>query len=398
MNPLIDKWRLDNVKIVLDSGLVEGSVVVENGVIAAVVQKKAGLVHDTGGNGGITIIDGAGGILLPGFIDVHVHGGYGADFMDASKPAFDTITRFHASKGTTTMLATTVTASREAIEAVLEAAAEYMRSDMPYAALAGVHLEGPFISELWPGAQNPAYISPPRMDWVDKWVSLHPGIIKQLTLAPEKEGALELIKQLARQGIVAACGHTDAVYADIMKAADAGLSQAVHTYNAMRGLHHREPGTVGAVLTDARIYAEIIADGHHVHPAAVRLLAASKPADKLILITDAIAAAGLGDGEYDLGGLTVDVRASIARLREGGSLAGSTLTMIDAFRFMLEHTNLTVSQVSRIASANPARQLGLQQRTGSIAIGKQADLVLASESFTSVLRTWVGGRQVYAAD
>lgn len=398
MNPSIDKWRLDNVQIVLESGLEEGSVVVENGVIAAIVQKKSGTALDAGRTDEITIIDGAGGILLPGFIDVHVHGGYGADFMDAAKPAFDTITRFHASKGTTTILATTVTAPPEAIEAVLEAVAQYMRDDMPYAALAGVHLEGPFISELWPGAQNPAYISPPRLDWVDKWVTRHPGIIKQLTLAPEKEGALELIQWLARHGIVAACGHTDAAYADIVKAADAGLSQAVHTYNAMRGLHHREPGTVGAVLTDARIHAEIIADGHHVHPAAVRVLAASKPADKLILITDAMAAAGLGDGEYDLGGLTVDVRGGVARLREGGSLAGSTLTMIDAFRFMLEHTDLSVPQVSRIASANPARQLGLQQRTGSIAIGKQADLVLTSESFNSVQRTWVRGRQVYASD
>jgi len=389
------KWRVNNVRIVLEDQTVQGTVTVEDGIITAISRSDA-KDAPAGHNGDWQTIDGAGGVLLPGFVDVHVHGGFGADFMDADKEAYDTITRFHASKGTTTMLATTVTASHDAIEAVLAAASAYIGSgSMPYAALAGVHLEGPFISELWPGAQNPSYISPPRLDWLQKWHGAHPGLIKQLTLAPEKEGALALISWLAEQGIVAACGHTDAKYADIINAADAGLTQAVHTFNAMRALHHREPGTVGAVLSDSRIYAEVITDGHHVHPAAVRLLAASKPADKVILITDAIAAAGLGDGSYKLGGLEVDVQDSVARLHEGGNLAGSTLTMIDAFRFMVENTSLSIPQISRMASANPAAQLGLQDRIGRIAVGKQADLVLTDDAFKEVRATWVNGRQVF---
>ena len=175
------------------------------------------------------------------------------------------------------------------------------------------------------------------------------------------------------------------------------MSQAVHTFNAMRALHHREPGTVGAVLGDNRIHAELIADGHHVHPAAIRLLMQAKPRERVILITDAMSAAGLGDGRYDLGGLDVDVADGVARLREGGSLAGSTLTMIDAVRYVLEHTSLSVAEVSRMASGNPARQLGLRDVTGAIAVGMAADLVLVDASFSSVSHTWVQGRLVHYA-
>ncbi|MFC0333240.1 N-acetylglucosamine-6-phosphate deacetylase [Paenibacillus sepulcri] len=390
------KWRIDHVRIVLENRILEGSVVVEDGIITAIHETNDAESQATHSDGEFLIIDGAGGMLLPGFVDVHVHGGFGADFMEADATAYDTIARFHASKGTTTMLATTVTASYDAIAEVLGAASAYIKDGgMPYAALAGVHLEGPFISELWPGAQNPSYISPPRLDWLQEWQTAYPGLIKQLTLAPEKAGAVELVSWLAEQGIVAACGHTDAYYADIVKAADAGLTQAVHTFNAMRALHHREPGTVGAVLTDPRIYAEVIADGHHVHPAAIRLLTQSKAADKVILITDAMSAAGLGDGSYDLGGLAVDVHGGVARLQEGGNLAGSTLTMIDAFRYMVENTPLSIPQISRMASANPAAQLGLQDRIGLIAVGRQADLVWTDESFKTVHGTWVGGRRVF---
>ncbi|SFI93576.1 N-acetylglucosamine-6-phosphate deacetylase [Paenibacillus sp. UNC496MF] len=393
MNEAAGNWLIRGVNAVVGDAVAEGAaIVVKNGKIARIA---AGGDLPPGEADGLAEVDGGGGWLLPGFIDMHVHGGFGSDFMDASAAAYDAITSFHASKGTTRLLATTVTAPREAIEAVLEASAAYRGRPMPYAALAGVHLEGPFISELWPGAQNPSFISPPRLDWVEAWTSRYPGLIKQLTLAPEKEGAADVIAHLARGGIVAAAGHTDALYAQVEAAAEAGLSQAVHTFNAMRALHHREPGTVGAVLSDDRIHAELIADGHHVHPAAIRLLAKAKPRDRVILITDAISAAGLGDGGYELGGLGVDVVNGVARLREGGSLAGSTLTMIDAVRFMLTHTDLGIAAISRMASANPARQLGLQDATGAIGIGLAADLVLTDADFLDVSHTWVEGRLVH---
>lgn len=392
MNTNSANWIIHNVNIVLENEVVTGSVRICNGKIEQI--QSAGEPGVLESDGLPEAIDGQGGWLLPGFIDVHVHGGFGADFMNANRESYDAITRFHASQGTTGMLATTMTASKEAIEAVLEAVANYRKQDMPYAALLGVHLEGPFISEKWPGAQNPAYIKEPQLDWIKQWNDKWPQLIRQLTLAPEKAGALETIQWLSEHGITAACGHTDAKYDEIEAAADAGLTHAVHTYNAMRGLHHREPGTLGAVLTDDRIHAEIIADGEHVHPAAIRLLLAAKPADKLILITDAIEAAGMPDGDYELGGLAVVVKQGTARLREGNALAGSSLTMIRALRFMLDHTDLQITDVSRMASGNPARELGIDSLTGSIAAGKQADLVWADREL-NVKRTWMQGRTVF---
>lgn len=387
-------WNIHNVNLVLENEVVKGSVHVANGRIKSVLVEGSedvlGLPYDA------KSIDGKGGWLLPGFIDVHVHGGFGGDFMNADRKSYDRITQFHASQGTTGMLATTMTASKDAIDAVLDAVQSYRDNGMPYASLLGVHLEGPFISEKWPGAQNPAFIRDPQLDWLKEWHERYPGIVKLLTLAPEKNGAKETIKWMAEHGIVAAAGHTDANYEDVTTAADAGLSHAVHTYNAMRGLHHREPGTLGAVLTDDRIYAEIIADGEHVHPAAIALLLAAKPLDRVIIVTDAIEAAGMPDGEYELGGLAVVVHNGTARLREGNALAGSSLTMIRAFRYMLKNTKLTIQEVSQLASGNPARELGIYEWTGSIAAGKQADLVLADADL-NVARTWVQGRAVFSS-
>jgi N-acetylglucosamine-6-phosphate deacetylase len=398
-----------NVNIVLENRQIYGSVIVRGGLIerivedggnnvslstaAAVVGPDDDELSDDARTELADVVDGRGGWLMPGFIDMHVHGGYGADFMDANARSFDTITRFHASHGTTGMLATTMTAPKAAIEAVLQAAAEYQASGMPYASLYGVHLEGPFISEKWPGAQNPAHIKAPQLEWLKQWNATWPGLIRQLTLAPEKPGAAETISWLSSHNIVAACGHTDALYEDVVSAADAGLTQAVHTYNAMRGLHHREHGTLGAVLTDERIHAELIADGLHVHPAAVRLLVAAKSRDSVILITDAMAAAGMPDGDYSLGGLAVVVKAGEARLRDGGALAGSCLTMAGAVRFIREHTRLSMPEISRLASGNAAKQLRISERTGSIEPGKQADLVLLDTQL-HVQQTWVQGRPV----
>ena len=210
--------------------------------------------------------------------------------------------------GTTGLLATTVTASQEAISKLLDAAYAYKAQPGRCNSLLGVHLEGPFISHKWPGAQNPKYIVPPQQTWLEAWTEQYPDLIRLLTLAPETEGAYSLIEWLTANGIVAACGHTDADYEIIEEAVTDGLRHAVHTYNAMTGLHHRKPGTLGAVMTMDAIMAEVIADGHHVHPAAIRLLVKAKGLDRVILITDAMSAAGLGDGLYDLGGLAVNVK------------------------------------------------------------------------------------------
>ncbi|WP_454193861.1 N-acetylglucosamine-6-phosphate deacetylase [Paenibacillus sp. Marseille-Q7038] len=340
------------------------------------------------------VIQGNDGYIVPGFIDVHVHGGGGEDFMDSSKEVLDTITSYHASQGTTTMLATTMTAPKEWIDKVLHEVNEYRTQPMPYAQLAGVHLEGPFISPKWPGAQNPEHISLPDVNWLISWEKMYPGLIRQVTLAPEREGAHEVITWLREQHITAALGHTDATYEEVEAAVEAGLHHAVHTFNAMTPLHHRKPGTAGAVLSDLRISAEVIADGIHVHPAAVSLIAQLKSSiHKLVLITDAMSATGLPDGNYTLGDLPVVVKEGVARLEDGITLAGSTLTMIRGFQFLVKEVGLSMVEASQAASHNPASLLGLLDVTGTIEQGKQADILLLDSSL-ELTDVWIKGSKL----
>lgn len=388
-----------NAKIVLPQEIIEqGYILIHDGLITWLGTKETyEAEHVLDGQSGQKIdltIDAQGGWLLPGFIDIHVHGGNGSDFMEAGSSNLDQITRFHGKHGTTTMLATTVTASKEKIEEVLRAVHQYQQTPMPYAQLLGVHLEGPFLSPKWAGAQNPCYIVKPNLEWMNSWIRQYPDLIRMVTLAPETEGAMELIQLLAQHHIIPACGHSDANYTTILEAEQNGLCHAVHTFNAMTPLHHREPGTVGAVLTRDHISAEVIADGHHVHPAVIKLMSKLKTAQNMILITDAISAAGLGDGEYQLGGLEVYVEDGAARLKSTNSLAGSTLTMIQAFKYMVQQVRLSVNQASEMASGNPAKLLGISSMTGSITTGKQADLVLISTEL-DISYVWVKGRMIH---
>ncbi|WP_151736636.1 N-acetylglucosamine-6-phosphate deacetylase [Paenibacillus tengchongensis] len=337
--------------------------------------------------------DAPGALYIPGFVDVHVHGGAGHDFMYSGREALDTITRFHASQGTTAMLATTMTAAKADIDRVLQEVADYRSAPMPYAQLAGVHLEGPFISPRWPGAQNPEHIVPANAAWLEAWEALYPGMIRQVTLAPEGEHALEAISWLRKAGITAALGHTNATFEEVTAAADAGLNQAVHMFNAMTPLHHRKPGAAGAVLYDERIRAEIIADGIHVHPAAVAITARLKRG-QLLLITDAMSAAGLADGDYAIGDLPVTVRGGVATLKDNpDALAGSTLTMIRGFRYLIAEAGLTLEEASRAASLTPAASLGMDHLIGSLEAGKRGDILRLDGEF-NLRDVWIGGRRM----
>jgi len=379
-----------NANVVTESGIFKGGAVkIEDGKIAGIYEQGQANTPS-----GAETVDAGGAWLLPGFVDVHVHGGYGADFMDAKASSLETITRFHSSQGTTSIVATTMTHQRDVLSEVLASVDAYRKGEMPYAQVVGVHLEGPFINPSKVGAQNPKFVVLPQVDWIQAWAEQYPGLVKILSLAPEREGALETIAWCRDHGIVASAAHTDANNADIEAAVAAGLTHSVHMFNAMKPLHHREPGTVGAILTTEAVSAEIIADGIHVHPVCIKLLAAMKQNDNLLLITDAISAAGLDDGEYELGGQPVIVKDGVCRLKDGDSLAGSTLTMIRGFRYLVEEVGCTIEQASRYASYNPAKLLGLIDSIGSIAEGKNADLVLVSKEL-ELERVFIQGRQVH---
>jgi len=336
-------------------------------------------------------IDGAGGYLAPAFIDLHVHGGDGFDTMDAAPEALRGMARFFAAHGVANFLATTMTASREAITAALRNIAECLGAQPDGATLLGAHLEGPYINVKAKGAQPAEHVRSAAHDEYAEWLALN--VIRQVTVAPEFEANVAFMAACAERGILVSIGHTQASYEQALEAVRHGARQTTHTFNAMTGLHHRAPGTVGAALTCDLLTCELIADNHHVHPAVMALLVRAKGARGVVAITDAIRAAGMREGQSELGGQTVYVRDGKATLSDG-TLAGSLLTMDAALRNLQAATALSVEALMPIFSANAARQLGLAHRKGSVRVGYDADLVLL-DSTLHVQMTFAEGRPIY---
>ncbi|MCE7983575.1 MAG: N-acetylglucosamine-6-phosphate deacetylase [Caldilinea sp. CFX5] len=348
-------------------------------------------VGDIAADGTVATLDATGCFVLPGFIDVHVHGGDGSDAMDATPEALTRMATFFAQHGVTAFLATTMTAPHDAILAAVAAVGQWGEKITTGARLVGVHVEGPYISLKFPGAQPAAYIRPPSLAEFAELVAAGP--VRMITLAPEVDGAAELIAAARQQGVTVVWGHTNATYEECVLAADRGVTQATHTYNAMSGLHHRKPGVLGATLTLDQIYAQLIADNIHVHPAAMNVLARCKGVDRTVLITDAMRAAGLPEGEYELGGQPVTVSDGSCRLADG-TLAGSILTMERALINFMAATGLPLAAAWPATSRIPAQSLGLGQRYGALRPGYQADLVLLDAGL-QVAATVVGGQIVY---
>jgi N-acetylglucosamine-6-phosphate deacetylase len=338
------------------------------------------------------VFDLAGAWLLPGYVDLHMHGGGGHSVAN-SLEAMDAAVAFHRGHGTTSTLVSLMTASVAELSEQLSWAAELVRRGPTLRGnMLGSHLEGPFLSSRRCGAQNEAHIIAPDRSVLDQLVAAAHGTLRMITLAPELDGALPLIRLLRDAGIVVAMGHSDATYEQAAAAIRAGANHATHLFNAMPPLHHRAPGLVGAAL-EAGISCELISDGRHVHPALIRLVSIliSCP----VLITDAINAAGAGDGTFVLGGQEVHVHGDEARLASTRSLAGSTLTMDQALRRAVRDSGLSVEQASAAASTNPARVLGLDAVIGSIVPGRRADLVVLDDDLqvTAVMAggVWVRG-------
>ncbi|MEV8317197.1 N-acetylglucosamine-6-phosphate deacetylase [Streptomyces sp. NPDC059900] len=315
--------------------------------------------------------------VVPGFVDIHNHGGGGASFTSGTVEDVLKGIHTHRLHGTTTVVASTVTGEMD----FLAQRAGMLSELAEQGDLAGIHFEGPFISPCRKGAHSEALLRDPDPADVRKLMDAARGQAKMFTLATELPGGIDSVRLLAEHGVIAAIGHTDASYEQTMEAIDAGATVATHLYNAMPGLGHREPGPIAALLEDERITVELINDGTHLHPASFELAFHHAGAARTALITDAMDAAGFGDGRYMLGPLEVEVKDSVARLVEGGSIAGSTLTQDRAFKRSVTVDGLPVGDVVRAISANPARLLGMYDRVGSLEPGKDADLVVLDSEF-----------------
>jgi N-acetylglucosamine-6-phosphate deacetylase len=341
-------------------------------------------------------LDATGCTVLPGLLDVHVHGAVGRDTMDADPAALAEMAAFFARHGVTGFLATTMTAGPAETLAAVQAVAAYAQAPGrgPRARLFGIHLEGPYLSPRFPGAQLPEQIRPP--DRAEFAALAAAGPVRMITLAPEQPGAHDLIRAARERGLVVVAGHTAATYDECEAAVALGVSQATHTYNAMTGLHHRQPGTLGSVLSNDAVDAQLIADNVHVHPAAMKVLARCKGALRTILITDAMRAVGLAPGRYELGGQAVTVQDGQCRLADD-TLAGSVLTLEAGLANFLAAAGWTLAEGWPAASYTAARALGLSHELGQVAPGYRADLVLLDTGL-AVVATVVGGRVVYLRD
>lgn len=357
----MSRTLLRGARVVRPDGVLEAGWVLVDGDRIADVGTGTAPEHDRAAD-----LDGW---LLPGFVDVHVHGGGGHD-ATASPEDMRAAVAFHRRHGTTSTLLSLVTAPLAALEQQLGWVADLAAEDP---GVRGAHLEGPFLSHARCGAQNPAYLRRPDAAEFDGLLAAAAGTLRSITVAPELPGAPELIAAAGRAGVVAAIGHTDATYAEAMAGIEAGATAATHLFNGMRPIHHREPGPAVAALR-AGLVCEIINDGIHLHP-AIPGVVAEQPG-RLAFVTDAIDAAGMGDGEVVLGGQRVQVRDGQARLVPSGSLAGSTLTMDVAVRRAVRDSGLDVVTASAAASGTPARLLGLDREIGAVLPGLVADLVL----------------------
>lgn len=375
----MSRLLLKNARIILENSMIDqGFILIEKDRIL-----KTGTLEELPAIGQDTeIIElSPEHTISPGFIDVHIHGAGGADTMDATFEALNTMASVLPEEGTTSFLATTITQEKEKIEGALINAAHFQKEQNTpgQAEVIGIHLEGPFINEARGGAQPKDHILEPDIELFKRWQEAANGTIKLITLAPEKANGYEFIRYLSENGVVPSIGHSDAIFTEMEKAVQAGAKQVTHLFNGMRGMHHREPGVAGASLLFKELIVEMIADGIHVRPEMIKLALNAKGLDGMILITDSMRAKCLKNGHYDLGGQDVKVENGQALLADG-TLAGSILKMKDSIKNMIDFTDIQLSEAVQLASSNPARQLNMFDRKGSISEGKDADLVVLDEN------------------
>ncbi|MFI6918384.1 N-acetylglucosamine-6-phosphate deacetylase [Nonomuraea spiralis] len=355
---------LADARIVTPEGVHEGWLTIEDGRITHVG-------HGSAPSPGLSL---GGRHVVPGFVDIHNHGGAGGSFPTGEQDKARDAVALHRRHGTTTMMASLVTDTLDGLSRAASSLSELCEEGL----FAGIHFEGPYIAKARCGAHNPALLREPSPRELSGLVKAARGHARMVTVAAELPGGLDTIRTAVGEGLLAALGHSDADYDQAIAAIEAGATVATHLYNAMPQLGHRAPGPIAALLEDERVTVELVNDGVHVHPAMLRLAYEVAGPGRTALITDAMAATGLGDGDYVLGPMRVHVTDGVARLVEGGSIAGSTLTMDAAFRRGVRELGMSLPDAVQVASLTPARVLGLAEEIGSIAVGKAADLVVLS--------------------
>lgn len=325
------------------------------------------------------IIDYSDYHIAPGLVDTHIHGYASHDVMDNDFEGIKVISDGLLACGVTSWLPTTLTDSTENLDAVCETIGQHAGEETG-AKIQGIFLEGPFFTEKYKGAQNPKYMSDPSIKKLDRWHSLSNGLVNKIAIAPEREGVKEFIEFANSKAIHTALAHSDATFAQAQAAVEAGANIFVHVYNGMSGLHHREPGMVGAALSLHDVYAEMICDGHHVHPAAAEIVVKARGAKETVLITDCMRAGGMGEGESRLGEFEVIVKDGTARLKESGSLAGSILELIEAVQNVVSWGLVSLPDALRMASLAPARSVNIDHSCGLIAEGRAADFIVVDDA------------------
>lgn len=375
MTQQMDPILIKNGIVYLENCILKkASILIAEGKIAKIILDDALDIDN------ITVVDATNLNIIPGFIDGHIHGARGFDVMDATEEALDTIAQYLPQEGVTSFLATTITQSHKNVEKALVNAAQY-KNKPKQAEMIGVHLEGPFVNEKKAGAQPKKYIELPSIELFRKWQELANHKIKTITLAPELDEDGKLIRYLFNAGLNVSAGHTDANFHQIKTAVEYGVRQLTHLCNAMNGIHHRDIGAVGAAFQLNLLRSELIADGIHVSKEMLQMVYDNIGSDRIILITDAMRAKSLGPGDYELGGQLVKVIKDKAVLKDG-TLAGSILKMQDAALQMLRLENATIQDILKMTSTNIAKQLGVDDRKGILAEGKDADIVIVDSNFT----------------
>ena len=381
------KYYVYAKQIVLDDQVIDKAyLTVEDGKFGPILMEEP---QDA------PIKDYSNSIVAPGLVDTHIHGYKSHDVMDNDFEGIKVISEGLLSCGVTSWLPTTLTSSAQLLNDVCETIGNHYQ-EVTGAKIRGIFLEGPFFTEKYKGAQNPKYMSDPSVEKLAKWHELSQGLVNKIAIAPERKGVKEFIEFAKSKGVYTALAHSDATYEEAAAAVDAGANIFVHIYNGMSGLHHRNPGMVGAALSLDKVFAEMICDGHHVHPAAARVVTRARGPQETVLITDCMRAGGMGEGQSRLGEFEVVVKDGTARLKDTGNLAGSILELKQGVKNVVDWGLVSPAEALRMASLTPAQSVGIESVCGRIAPGYEADFIVVSDQL-ELEATYLDGELRYQA-